>query len=861
LHFRTSNLLLPASRARRFMTRLTQWPRLAVLAATLAAMPLVVHAQGAGSFLGAGSKSQAAAAAMMGGGDVDPAAAALMGGGSGMGLDGMGGQGMGAQGLGGQQPGLGNLPRGVGRTGLPAGLNLPGQQRPTDFSDPALQGALTRPLPPMEPNEFQKFVQTGTGRLLPIFGASLFEEAPGTFAPVGAVPVPSDYVIGPGDEVIVRSSGMLDFELRPVVDRDGQIVLPKVGAVQLAGVRVGELEKTLTQQIGKSFRNFTVSATLGQLRGIDIYVVGQARRPGKYTLSSLSTLVNALFASGGPNANGSMRRVQLVRANRALATVDLYDFIVRGDKTRDVKLLPGDVLVFPSAGPRVAISGALNLPAVYELSQTPGAENSVRELLSFSGGMPVLADPKRAQLERVDTGGGAARRVETFALDSAGLGRSLRDGDLLTLFPISPQFSNAVTLRGNVAAPLRYAHTPGMRVRDLIPDREALITRDYWLRKNLLVQFDENSSVAATGREISSAANVVRDANTLDAGQRVNIEKARQDVRNILDEVNWDYAVIERLDRDQIKTQLISFNLGRAILRGDDSENLELQPGDVVTIFGLRDLQVPRSKQTRLVRVEGEVAAPGIYTVAPGETLPQLIARVGGTTREAYLFGAELQRESVRQQQSQTLQTVVRRLEEQATAGVAQRQANLTVSDPTQLAMQQQRIMTEDRLARERLDRLRQLKPSGRIALELTPDAPVLPDMTLEDGDRILIPPRPSFVGVAGAVYNENVLLWRSNRTVGDYLKSAGPTESADIDNLFVLRADGGVASRGQSNWLGVGRGTLQSMVLAPGDTLVIPEKIDRETSYTAIVRGVKDWTQIIYQLGLGAAAVKVLRN
>jgi protein involved in polysaccharide export with SLBB domain len=859
------------------MSRLTEMGRPWALAAALLVMPLAVQAQ-AGGFLGAGSGSRSAAAAAMGA-DVDPAAAAMMGSGAaGVGIDTSGMQGMGGQ------SGLGNLPRSLGRNGMPSGLSGSGGQRPTDFSDPALQGALSRPLTPLEPNDFQKFVQAGTGRLLPIFGASLFDEAPGTFAPVGAVPVPADYVIGPGDEVIVRSTGMLDFELRPVVDRDGQIVLPKVGAVQVAGVRMGDLEKMLTQQVGKSFRNFTLSATLGQLRGIDIYVVGQARRPGKYTLSSLSTLVNALFASGGPNANGSMRRVQLMRANKLVATVDLYDFVVRGDKARDVKLLPGDVIVFPSSGPRVAIAGAINAPAVYELSSTPGAPNSIRELLSYSGGLPVLADPRRAQLERVDVGGTVPRAVESFALDESGLGRRLRDGDLLTLFPISPQFANAVTLRGNVAAPLRYPHKPGMRVRDLIPDREALITRDYWLRKNLLVQFEDAAvsvGKGAAGREnlsrelslrdaasldpaVREAVNrdaVMRDATSRDAGQRVNIEKARQDVRNILDEVNWDYAVIERLDRDQIKTQLLSFNLGRAILKGDESQNLELMPGDVVTIFGLRDLQVPRSRQTRLVRVEGEVASPGIYSVDPGETLPQLIARVGGITREAYVFGTELQRESVRQQQSQTLQTVVRRLEEQATASVAQRQANLTVSDPTQLAMQQQRIQMEERLARERLDRLRQLRPSGRIALEMTPDAAALPDMTLEDGDRIVIPPRPSFIGVAGAVYNENVLLWRGNRTVGDYLKSAGPTESADLDNIFVLRADGGVASRGQGGWFGVGRGTLDSMVLAPGDTLVVPEKIDRETNYTAIVRGVKDWTQIIYQLGLGAAAIKVLRN
>ena len=812
---------------------------------------------GAGSGGASGARSAAAAMGLASGGD-DNSDSNGFGSGSGQGA----GQGPG---------GAGGLPRGLGRGGLPAGVSTPMGARPTDFSDPQLQGALTRPLPPLEPNDFQKFIQTGTGRLLPIFGASLFDEAPGSFAPIGAVPVPADYVIGPGDEVIVRSTGVLDFELRPVVDRDGQIVLPKVGAVQLSGVRVGELEKVLTQQLGKSFRNFTLSATLGQLRGIDVYVVGQARRPGKYTLSSLSTLVNALFASGGPNANGSMRRVQLMRGDKPVSTIDLYEFIVKGDKTRDMKLLPGDVIVFPPAGPRVAVTGSLNTPAIYELLRN---DTPIREVLALSGGMTILADSQRGQLERLDNGAKVRREVESFALDEAGQGRRMRDGDLLTLFAISPQFANAVTLRGNVAAPLRYPFKPGMRVRDLIPDREALITRDYWLRKNLLVQFEDPQPLArpgmqgrdatlsgAGGKDAALRDATLRDATTLDAGQRVDLEKARQEVRNNFDEVNWDYAVIERLDRGELKSRLIPFNLGRVVLNADESQNIELMPGDVVTIFGVRDLQVPRARQTRLVRLEGEVSAPGIYSVESGETLPQLVARVGGLTRDAYLFGTELSRESVRKQQSATLQTVVQKLEEQVTAGAASRAANLTVTDATQLAMQQQRIQAEERLARERLNRLRTMKPSGRIALELDPASPQLPTMTLEDGDRIVIPPRPSFVGVAGAVYNDNVLVWRQGRTVGDYLQSAGPTENADIANLFVLRADGSVTTRSQGSFLGVGRGDLKSLVLVPGDTLVIPDKVDRETGYTAFMRGLKDWTQIIYQLGLGAAAIQVLRN
>jgi protein involved in polysaccharide export with SLBB domain len=691
--------------------------------------------------------------------------------------------------------------------------------------------APSRPLPPLEPSDFQRFVQAGTGKMLPIFGIELFQDAPSTFAPAGNISVPAEYVIGPGDELVIRSTGVLDFELRPTVDRDGQVVIPKVGPVSVAGIKRADLEKHLTQHISRSFRNFNLSATLGELRSIDVYVVGQARRPGKYTVSSLATLVNALFASGGPNANGSMRQIRLVRDNRPLVTFDLYAFIGNGDKSKDVRLMPGDVIVFPSAGPRVAVGGTVNTPAIFELT---GNSATVRTVLAASGGLPVLASPLKVQLERIDSSAVAARQVEDFALDAAGMERVMRDGDVLTVLAIAPQFSNAVTLRGNVAQPMRHVHRAGMRVRDLIPDREALITRDYYVRKNRLVQGDEPVG-------------------------KVDVEKARQDVRSMLDEVNWDYAVIERLDRTELRTQLIPFNLGRAVLHQDESQNLELLPGDVVTVFGMRDLRAPRSRQTRLVRVEGEVGTPGIYTVGSGETLPDLLTRVGGVTADAYVFGTELRRESVRLQQQQNLETIVRRLEDQVNAGLAARQTTLSGGDAAQQASQAQRLAVEEKLARERLQRLRSMKPSGRVSLELNPESPALPALTLEDGDRVVVPPRPSFVSVVGAVYNENVLVWRSGRTVGAYLESAGLTDSADSENVFVLRADGSIASKRDTGWFG--GGGIVNLVLAAGDTIVVPEKVDRETNYQVFMRGLKDWTQVIYQLGLGAAAIKVLRD
>ena len=671
-----------------------------------------------------------------------------------------------------------------------------------------------------QPNNFQRFVQQATGRLLPIYGQKLFS-APSGYVPVTQAPAPNDYILGPGDEIHLQIWGSIDADQRLVINRDGQVFLPKVGTINLTGVRAGDLEPLLRSKVGRIFTNFDLNATLGRLRSIQIYVVGQALQPGTYTVSSLSTLINALFEVGGPSSAGSMRTIQLKRDGRIVGNLDLYDFIAHGDRSGDVPLQPGDVIVIPPVGPRVAVLGALEQPAIYELK---GA-GSVGEVLALGGGLSVLAKPGKALLERIDPAAGTSRRVEDFAIDNAGLQHALRDGDILTLLDISPQFANAVTLRGNVAEPLRYPYVDGMRIRDLIPDREALITPDYYRRKNLLVLSDKT------------------DAADVEFG-----------VRKLLDEVNWEYAVIERLDRATLTTRLIPFNLGRAVNEGDDLHNLALLPGDIVTILSKHDLRVPQDRQTRLVRVEGEVAAPGIYQVEAGETLPQLLTRLGGVTPNAYLYGAEFTRESVRQQQQKNLDAVIRKLEAQLQSELGKQlsDANAAAEAKDQLLAQQQQ-----------LERMKTFKSNGRVSLELPPTQLTLeamPALPLEDGDTVHIPSRPGFVTAVGEVYNENAIIYRSGRTVGDVLEVAGATNDAELGYAFVLRADGSVMTARDNKSLFSLRG-FEEIELMPGDTVVVPAKLDRRSTWTKFMVGLKDWTQVLYQLGLGVAAWDTLRN
>lgn len=689
--------------------------------------------------------------------------------------------------------------------------------------------------------EFQRFVQETTGRKLPLFGYNLFTGR--TFPSLQNVPVPADYVIGPGDEIALKVWGVVESDARLTVDRNGQISIPRVGVVTVAGLKSSQLEPALKAQVGQYLKNFQLNATMGRLRSMQVFVVGQARKPGAYTVSSLSSLVSVLFESGGPAAGGSMRKVQLKRNGQVISTIDLYKFIAEGDKSADTYLLPGDVVVIPPAGPRVAMIGALGTPAIYELSRP---EEPIAQVLAYGGGMLSLTTPHKVLIERIESNRvKAPRSVIERALDARGLKSTVKDGDVVTLFQISPAFSNAVTLRGNVAVPLRHSHRPGMRIADLIPELEALVQPDYYTRKNILVQFEKDERSGKDGKSEKA-----------DGAKKERVTAARQinDVKNLLDEINWDYAAIERMDRKEVRTQLIPFNLGKAIRDKDPVHNLELQPGDVVTIFGVKDMPVPVGKRTQFVRVSGEVKVPGFYQVNPGETLRQVVERAGGLTEQAYAYATELTRESTRAQQQANLDRAIRRLETDV-AG----QAITTVQNATN-AESAASVQAQMAAQQQLLSRMQSLKASGRIALELKPERPEYPDLPLEDGDNITIPTRPGFVSVFGAVLAENAFIHRPDASVEDYLERAGLLREADVDAALIIRADGSVeGNSAHRRWFG--SGGFMGKELQPGDAIFVPEKFDRRSAYTQFIQGAKDWTSIFYQFGLGAAAIKTIRD
>lgn len=820
---------------------------------------------------------------------------------------------------------------------------------------------------PQPPTEFQRIVAGAVGRMLPIYGADLFTNVPTTFAPVDRVPVTPQYVLGPGDEVMIRVWGQVSFNVRATIDRSGDIYIPQVGAVHIAGLHFSQLDGYLRSQLGHFFRNFDINANMGQLRSIQIFVVGQAQRPGSYTVSSLSTLVNALFASGGPSVHGSMRNIQVKRGDTVVTTFDLYDLLLKGDTSKDVPLLSGDVIYIPPVGPLVAIAGSVQVPAIYELKGNETAEDAIQ----LAGGMSTMAARQTAQLDRTSNQG--TRETVDLSLDATGLQTPLRDGDILRILSMVPRFDKTVTLRGNVANPGRYAWHAGMTIRDLIPDKQSLVTRDYWQRRialglpapqyiplfnaysqpqqNLYPQQhwgagrfpigqhygnyamgnatgmqaqsgsypqsqDQGANAATATQAYDQQGNPISQGGGTDVvagsagqgstgqssgyqgeyqgapqgyvfGQGQSQSQAyqigesslgsamtgtagltsrsqqfppgdrfsegqfpiRNEVIRTAPDIDWHYAAIERTNPKNLTTSLIPFDLGQAVLKDNPSQNLTLQPGDVVTVFSTADIRVPQTQQTKYVQLEGEFVHAGIYSVLPGETLRHLVARIGGLTPQAYLYGSELLRESTRRIQQARLDAYVTQVEhdvQESSANAANTSVNATAATTLKASVQSQK---------ELVATLRKMRASGRIVLNLNPysnNIRALPDLPLEDGDRFIVPSMPSTVNVIGAVYDQNSFLYGRGQRVEDYLRKAGgATRDGDRKYEFIVRADGSVLSKQYAGGSMFTKG-FNGQYMYPGDTIVVPDNVNK----TTLLRGLTDWSTVL--LGFGSFAMGI---
>jgi protein involved in polysaccharide export with SLBB domain len=762
--------------------------------------------------------------------------------------------------------------------------------------------------------EFEQMVADSAGRTLPLFGQSLFDQPPTTFAPMDYLQVPDDYIIGPGDGLQIRIWGQLEADLRVTVDRSGQIYIPRVGQISVAGVHYGHLEERLKTEVSKIFRNFNLTANVGRLRAIQVLVVGNARYPGTYTISSLSTLVNAIFASGGPTPQGSLRHIQVRRDGATITDFDFYDLVIKGDKSKDVRLQPGDVLYIPPVGALAAISGSVNTPAIYELKGT----STLNDLIEIAGGLSSLADTGKITIERVTEH--QARETLEFQYDDTSRGQPLQDGDIVRVLSIVPSFQDTVTLRGNVANPGRYAWKSGMRIRDLIPTPESLLTRRYWLDRAVIgngsaTEYPVRAGIKVlclpSGQQYGTSTQSPAPANSAttalpggqasgnpsnglpsrpeasgvtyvpcDPGEQQPSEQAASnstsytplgnqqragssetmsttqrtgrnvtsDLRHHAPEINWEYAIIQRVNPTDLSSKLLWFSPRKAILEHEENSNLELQPGDIVTIFSQRDIGLPEDDRARYIVIEGEVARPGVYKLEKNETLHSILQRAGGLTPNSYIYGSQLLRESARIEQQNSLDQLVNTMEVQVRQSALSIAASVSGGDAQGLAQLQEGIISQ----------LRSVRATGRVALPVKPSDKSLgdfPNMLMEDNDRLIVPHTPSTVSVVGNVYNPGSFIYDSHTNSGAYLEMAGKGKpQSDLGHAFVLRANGVVVAANSVNGLFTGS-KFQRLRLYPGDEIVVPYKLPTGN----FTRGLRDWSQIASQLAITAAALAVI--
>lgn len=532
-----------------------------------------------------------------------------------------------------------------------------------------------------------------------------------------------------------------------------------------------------------------------------------------------------------------MRNIELKRAGQTVTRFDMYDLLLHGDKTKDITLKPGDVIFIPSAGPRIAVAGSVEIPAIYEIKE----DSTLRQVLSDAGGLSPVAAGQHAVLERIDDHSTLAS--ENIPLNQSGLATTLQNGDIVRLLNVVPRYTKTVSLKGNVADPVRLPWHEGMRVTDLIPEKRALLTRNYWAEHNRLT----SNSGDYTEETQTNIPN--RDPSVISSDRTVKARKFLQknDFQRPAPDINWSYASIERLDEQTLTTRLIPFNLGKAVIEHDDSANLQLQPGDIINVFSLADFTAPVAEQSRIVRLEGEVRMAGIYSVRPGETLRQLVERAGGLTDKAYLYASMFTRQSTKKEQQKQLDDYLNRTQRELD------QNSATLAARTINAEQQASFRADLQRQKDSLDQLRNTQSTGRIVLDIKPDSHTtadLPDLTLEDGDRLIVPDLPITVSVIGTVFNQSTFVFTPDSSVRDYLKlSGGPTKYADPSQMFVLRADGSVVSRAKLSHF-------ESIAVRPGDAVVVPPNALKVSK----VRNVLDWSQVLSSFGIAAAAINVLR-
>jgi protein involved in polysaccharide export with SLBB domain len=666
------------------------------------------------------------------------------------------------------------------------------------------------------------------------------------------VPLGPDYIVGPGDTLTINMWGGMTQSTSRVVDREGRILLPDAGSLDVGGISLQRAESLIGDALKKQYRDVRVTVTVSHLRSVRVYVVGDVQRPGGYDISSLATPVSALYAAGGPTSVGSLRVARHYRGDHLIEEIDLYDFLLHGIRNGSAHFESGDTLLVPPAGAQVAISGAVKRPAIYEIK---AGETTLDSVVNDAGGFTAAASLSHITIERIDTN----RQRETVTLKTTGTENAqsdhdavaafqVKDGDRIRVAPILPYSQRAIYLEGHVVRPGRQSYTDGMRLsdvlhsyQDVLPEPAAhgeiirLVPPDLHaetigfnvpdvLIGNANLDLQPFDTIRILGRyeadapKVSIQGEVLRPSmyplsKGMTAAQLVRMAGGFK--RDALLE-SADLTSYGVMNGNRISGNLVTVHIGAAVAGTDPGADVPLKPGDILTIHqitGWNDIG-------ESVTIRGQVRFPGTYGFQEGERLSSVLRRAGGFRETAYPAGAVLAREQVRALQEKSRDELIRQIE--TSSASARLSPNLGSSDSsgTLKAIQVQ----QDQV----LSRLKSQPPSGRLVVHITADinswANTSADIELRRGDVLTIPKRPGFVLITGQVYNSTALTFTPGKTAKWYLQRAGGTsDTANRKEIFVIRANGSVIGRHSG---GLFDPAVLSTKLDPGDVVVVPQKV-----------------------------------
>jgi polysaccharide biosynthesis/export protein len=728
------------------------------------------------------------------------------------------------------------------------------------------------------------------------FGYDLFQGVPSTFAPVKDIQVPIDYVVGPGDTFNIQLYGNDTASYSLTVGRDGQIKFPKLGPISVSGMGFDTARAALEHRVAQQLIGTQVSVTMGDLRSIRVFVLGEAEKPGSYTVSGLSSMTNALFVSGGVKTIGSLRNIELKRNGHLVAVLDLYDLLLHGDTSGDRQLMPGDVIFIPPVGVTTTVYGAVRRPAIYELKK----EKTAEQIVEIAGGLSPDADGKLAQLERIDST--QLREMRNIDLTSnAGRNTELTNGDKLRVPAIRPTLENSVELSGYVFRPGAFQYRPDLRLSDILgsfdelrpnADRHYIMIRrevppeekievvsadleralsargsaaDPQLHaRDKIIVFDltanRSRTVAPIVQDLRLQASSAAPAQVVGIGGEVRVPgsyplEPSMHISDLIraggsleDSAYAGEAELSRsvvVDGKERQTELIAVNLA-AIRQRDPGADVELRPYDVLVIKKTPQWELPGT-----IVLTGELRHPGRYPIQRGETLSSVLRRAGGLTDLAFDEGAIFIREELKTREKEQLEILSNRLQSDL--------ASLSLEAVTTSALSGsggggagagQALAIGNQL----IQQLRNTKPVGRLVIDIREVAKGRPggasDVLVRDGDQLLIPKRSQEITVLGEVQSPTSHVYRAGLSRDDYIaKSGGATQKADKSRIYIVRANGDVITGARTGWFRRSR----SLSMRPGDTIVVPLDTER-------VAALPLWTSvttIIYNLAIAILAIR----